>query len=62
MFYPSHDGCQHDKITGLKCDMSDLKATTAAFNDIGDVDLLVNNAGIAYLAPFLEHDMDEFQR
>eukprot|EP00730_Choanoeca_flexa_P019696 TRINITY_DN9627_c0_g3_i2.p1 TRINITY_DN9627_c0_g3~~TRINITY_DN9627_c0_g3_i2.p1 ORF type:complete len:240 (+),score=35.89 TRINITY_DN9627_c0_g3_i2:45-722(+) len=52
----------HERITGMQCDLGNLDATTAAFNDIGDVDLLVNNAGIAYLAPFLDHDMTEFQR
>ncbi|KAJ3655508.1 hypothetical protein Zmor_014636 [Zophobas morio] len=38
----------------VPCDLSDWKATDQALATIGDVDLLVNNAGLAILGPLTE--------
>lgn len=42
--------------------MGDWEATEAALNNMGDIDLLVNNAGIALLQPFLEVTKEAFDR
>jgi NAD(P)-dependent dehydrogenase (short-subunit alcohol dehydrogenase family) len=38
-------------VRGLVCDVADEHAVAAAFEQIGDVDVLVNNAGIGESAP-----------
>lgn len=35
-------------------DLADWEATERALSNVGPVDLLVNNAGVALLQPFLE--------
>lgn len=35
-------------------DLADWEATEQALSNVGPVDLLVNNAGVALLQPFLE--------
>lgn len=42
--------------------MENLDSIEPALANIGDVDLLVNNAGIAYLADFVDHDVVETER
>ncbi|KAM3921950.1 L-xylulose reductase-like [Leptodactylus fuscus] len=43
-------------------DLGDWSATEAALSNIGAVDLLVNNAGVALLQPFLEVTREAFDR
>lgn len=43
-------------------DLGDWSATEAALSNIGAVDLLVNNAGVALLQPFLEVTQEAFDR
>jgi NAD(P)-dependent dehydrogenase (short-subunit alcohol dehydrogenase family) len=51
---------------GLACDMSDPVAVLAMFDkieaEIGPVSILVNNAGIAAPAPFLELPLEQWQK
>lgn len=46
----------------LAVDLADADATRAAAERAGDVDLLVNNAGIAVLQPFFETTPEAFDR
>ena len=50
---------------GINCDMGDQKQVDALFDqieaEIGAASILVNNAGIAHPAPFLETTLDQFQ-
>lgn len=43
-------------------DLADWGATQAALQDIGPIDLLVNNAAFASLQPFLEVTPDLFDQ
>ncbi|XP_074245173.1 L-xylulose reductase isoform X1 [Saimiri boliviensis] len=43
-------------------DLSDWEATERALGNVGPVDLLVNNAGVALLQPFLEITKEAFDR
>ncbi|XP_075072886.1 L-xylulose reductase [Mixophyes fleayi] len=43
-------------------DLGDWSATEAALSSVGDIDLLVNNAGVALLQPFLEITQEMFDR
>ncbi|XP_015275841.1 PREDICTED: L-xylulose reductase isoform X1 [Gekko japonicus] len=58
------DGLQKEcpGIQTLCVDVGDWEATEAALNKVDDIDLLVNNAGIALLQPFLEVTKDAFDR
>uniref|UniRef100_A0AAQ5YN87 Ketoreductase domain-containing protein n=1 Tax=Amphiprion ocellaris TaxID=80972 RepID=A0AAQ5YN87_AMPOC len=47
-------------ITPVCVDLSDWGATEAALQDVGPIDLLVNNAACANLQPFLEVTPDKF--
>ncbi|AWP17182.1 L-xylulose reductase [Scophthalmus maximus] len=49
-------------ITPVCVDLADWSATEAALQDIGPIDLLVNNAAYANLQPFLEVTPDQFDR
>ncbi len=51
---------QCDSIIPLCVDVGNVKATLKAFEGVGNIDLLVNNAGIARLAPFLDAKPDDF--
>jgi NAD(P)-dependent dehydrogenase (short-subunit alcohol dehydrogenase family) len=44
------------------CDVTDEDAVVATFNDIGDVDVLVNNAGIAESAPLAKTTLASWAR
>lgn len=41
-------------------DLGDWEATERALADVGPVDLLVNNAGVALLQPFLDVTKEAF--
>ncbi|KAG9473586.1 hypothetical protein GDO78_004075, partial [Eleutherodactylus coqui] len=43
-------------------DLGDWSATEAALSNMGPVDLLVNNAGVALLQPFLDVTQEAFDR
>ncbi|XP_068160615.1 L-xylulose reductase isoform X1 [Antennarius striatus] len=43
-------------------DLADWEATEATLQDVGPIDLLVNNAGCSSLQPFLEVTPDQFDR
>ncbi|XP_020670205.3 L-xylulose reductase [Pogona vitticeps] len=49
-------------IQTLCVDLGDWNATEAALSQVGDIDLLVNNAAVALLQPFLEVTKDAFDR
>lgn len=49
-------------IQVLCVDLADWEATEAALSKVGDVDLLVNNAAVAMLQPFLEVTKEAFDR
>jgi NAD(P)-dependent dehydrogenase (short-subunit alcohol dehydrogenase family) len=50
------------EVTGLVCDVTDERAVNAAFAEIGAVDVLVNNAGIAESAPLARTTLDLWKR
>ncbi|XP_053150458.1 L-xylulose reductase isoform X1 [Hemicordylus capensis] len=49
-------------IQTLCVDLGDWEATEAALSKLGDIDLLVNNAAVALLQPFLEVTKEAFDR
>ncbi|KAL3877681.1 hypothetical protein ACJMK2_035350 [Sinanodonta woodiana] len=46
----------------IQVDLQDWIATRAAMEKVGNIDLLVNNAGIASLAPFLETTREDLDK
>ncbi|XP_048348087.1 L-xylulose reductase [Sphaerodactylus townsendi] len=57
--------CLQKECPGIQTvcvDVGDWEATEAALNGVGDIDLLVNNAGVALLEPFLEVTKEAFDR
>ncbi len=46
----------------LTADLASAQEAERAASEAGEIDLLVNNAGIAVLQPFLETDVDAFDR
>lgn len=46
----------------MTLDLSNLEDIEPALKDIGDIDLLVNSAGIAYLEEFVNHDIVETEK
>ena len=53
---------QYPKIRTVCVDLSDWAATRKAVEEIGPVDLLVNNAAIVSFAAFLETKEDELDK
>ena len=53
---------QHQNITAVKCDLSNTQETLKVMKQVGNVDLLVNNAGIAYLASFVDHELAAYEQ
>jgi L-xylulose reductase len=49
-----------ERLTLAQADLGDVAQTTAAMEAAGDVDFLVNNAGIALNGPFLEQTPENF--
>ena len=50
-----------DSIIPVPCDIGDVKSLEEKLSAVGDIDLVVNNAGLAGLQPFLEADVATFQ-
>jgi NAD(P)-dependent dehydrogenase (short-subunit alcohol dehydrogenase family) len=50
------------QVTGVVCDVTDERAVTTAFAEIGPVHVLVNNAGIAESAPLARTTLDLWSR
>ncbi|HEX6787763.1 MAG TPA: SDR family NAD(P)-dependent oxidoreductase [Gaiellaceae bacterium] len=49
-------------VQAIRCDVADRAQVEAAFGEVGDVDVLVANAGISVRKPFLEIDPADWQR
>lgn len=49
-------------ITPVCVDLADWGATEVALQDVGPIDLLVNNAACANLQPFLEVTPEQFDQ
>ncbi|MHB1838101.1 MAG: SDR family NAD(P)-dependent oxidoreductase [Solirubrobacteraceae bacterium] len=49
-------------IVARTCDVTDEGAVNAAFDDIGEVDVLVNSAGIGESAPLARTTLDQWRR
>lgn len=49
-------------VPGLVCDVTDERAVAAAFAEIGDVDVLVNNAGMGESAPLHATTLESWSR
>jgi len=49
-----------ENIHCVSVDLADWSATRRAVEDIGPIDLLVNNAGVNKLSPFLEMDEESY--
>ncbi|EGD75743.1 hypothetical protein PTSG_07859 [Salpingoeca rosetta] len=52
---------QYPALKPMHLDLSDKDAVEKELSDLPKIDLLVNNAGITYLAPFVDHDLDRMQ-
>jgi meso-butanediol dehydrogenase / (S,S)-butanediol dehydrogenase / diacetyl reductase len=46
----------------IECDVADAEQVAAAFERVGDIDVLVANAGISIRAPFLEIREEDWRR
>jgi NAD(P)-dependent dehydrogenase (short-subunit alcohol dehydrogenase family) len=46
----------------IECDVADAEQVAAAFEQLGDIDVLVANAGISIRAPFLEIREEDWRR
>lgn len=53
---------QCPSITPVCVDLADWEATDLALQDVGPIDLLVNNAAYASLQPILEVTPDQFDQ
>lgn len=53
---------QSPSIHPVCVDLTDWNATQKAIDAIGPIDLLVNNAGVAILQPFLDVEQDAFDQ
>jgi NAD(P)-dependent dehydrogenase (short-subunit alcohol dehydrogenase family) len=49
-------------LVALQCDVADREQVASAFEEIGEVDVLIANAGISIRKPFLEIDPADWQR
>ncbi|XP_011862705.1 PREDICTED: short-chain dehydrogenase/reductase family 16C member 6-like, partial [Vollenhovia emeryi] len=55
-----------DSVYAYRCDVTDreevFKVSRKVKKEVGDVTILINNAGIAYIKPLLNQSFDEIQR
>jgi len=51
-----------DRLIGIRLDVTDPEQVAAAARELTDVDLVINNAGVASVATPLEADIDEARR
>jgi meso-butanediol dehydrogenase / (S,S)-butanediol dehydrogenase / diacetyl reductase len=49
-------------VHAIRCDVADRAQVESAFAELGDVDVLIANAGISVRKPFLEIDPADWQR
>jgi NAD(P)-dependent dehydrogenase (short-subunit alcohol dehydrogenase family) len=49
-------------VSGRQCDITDERAVQAVFAEIGHVDVLVNNAGVASSSPVHKITLDDWER
>ena len=51
-----------DSIVPVLLDIADANAIDASLSGVGDIDMVVNNAGIANLQPFMEVSSDQWDQ
>jgi NAD(P)-dependent dehydrogenase (short-subunit alcohol dehydrogenase family) len=49
-------------VRAIRCDVADRAQVDASFEEVGEVDVLIANAGISVRKPFLEIDPADWQR
>jgi meso-butanediol dehydrogenase/(S,S)-butanediol dehydrogenase/diacetyl reductase len=59
---PDGPGGRVPGLVALQCDVADREQVASAFEKVGEVDVLVANAGISIRKPFLEIDAADWQR
>lgn len=62
LWSPANASPQCPGIELVCVDLGDWKATEKALGGVGPVDLLVNNAAVALMRPFLEVTKEDFDR
>ncbi|MBQ6408991.1 MAG: SDR family oxidoreductase [Butyrivibrio sp.] len=50
------------RVRAAKCDMSDYESVKALFADIDDLDILINNAGVAYIGLLTDMEKEDWDR
>lgn len=50
------------RVRAVKCDMSDYEAVKALFADIDELDILINNAGVAYIGLLTDMEKEDWDR
>lgn len=50
------------RVRAAKCDMSDYEAVKALFTDINELDILINNAGVAYIGLLTDMEKEDWDR
>lgn len=50
------------RVRAAKCDMSDYEAVKALFADIYELDILINNAGVAYIGLLTDMEKEDWDR
>jgi 3-oxoacyl-[acyl-carrier protein] reductase len=50
------------KCTAFRCDMADPDEVKKLFDEIGDVDILINNAGVAWIGLLTDMDESDWRR
>ncbi len=50
------------KVSAVKCDVSDYEAVKALFSNIDDIDILINNAGVAWIGLLTDMEKEDWDR
>ena len=50
------------RVRAAKCDMSDYEAVKALFTDINELDILINNAGVAYIGLLTDMEKKDWDK